>query len=333
MSELNKSPAETQEVSDEQKFFNLLDSESATPDEDERAEEVAESTEEVDEDVDESDEYEDEAEVEDESSEPEPEDDDTEEEYIFNVSIDGEDTEVNQNELIKGYQRQSDYTRKTQSLADDRKGFEEQKAQLAQERQQVMTMLQQQQAGNTEELEKFNKVDWADLKEYEPDKYLMMREEQREAATRIQLHQQEQDRLAQAQQQDFSVQMQRYLAEEDAKLVDKIDGWGNPEAKKAVQSDIASYAKQVGYSDEELGSLADSRALLLMHKARLYDEMQGSGKDLVSKKKAKAVRRVAKGGKPVSTSQKESKRSSDLRSRAKKSGSVDDAAAAFMEMF
>ena len=70
-----------------------------------------------------------------------------------------------------------------------------------------------------------------------------------------------------------------------------------------------------------------------MHKARLYDEMQGSGKDLVSKKKAKAVRRVAKGGKPVSTSQKESKRSSDLRSRAKKSGSVDDAAAAFMEMF
>ena len=38
MSELNKSPAETQEVSDEQKFFNLLDSESATPDEDERAE-------------------------------------------------------------------------------------------------------------------------------------------------------------------------------------------------------------------------------------------------------------------------------------------------------
>ena len=183
-------------------------------------------------------------------------------------------------------------------------------------------MLQQQQAGNTEELEKFNKVDWADLKEYEPDKYLMMREEQREAATRIQSHQQEQDRLAQAQQQDFGVQMQRYLAEEDAKLVDKIDGWGNPEAKKAVQSDIASYAKQVGYSDEELGSLADSRALLLMHKARLYDEMQGSGKDLVSK-----------GGKPVSTSQKESKRSSDLRSRAKKSGSVDDAAAAFMEMF
>tara|TARA_R110000765_G_scaffold357724_5_gene447910 strand:+ start:4915 stop:5913 length:999 start_codon:yes stop_codon:yes gene_type:complete len=331
MSEVNNSP-ETQEVSDEQKFFNLLDSENATPAEDERAEDVAESTEEVDEDVDESENQEDEYEVEEESSELEPEDDETEEEYIFNVSIDGEETEVNQDELIKGYQRQSDYTRKTQSLADDRKGIEEQKALLTQERQQVMAMLQQQQTANNGELEKFNNVDWADLKEYEPDKYLMMREEQREAATRIQSHQQEQDRLAQAQQQDFGVQMQRYLAEEDAKLVDKIDGWGNPESKKAVQGDIASYAKQIGYSDEELGSLADSRALLLMHKARLYDEMQGSGKDLVSKKKAKAVRRVAKGGKPVSTSQKESKRSADIRSRARKSGSVDDAAAAFMDM-
>tara|TARA_R110000822_G_scaffold54694_1_gene139846 strand:- start:546 stop:1547 length:1002 start_codon:yes stop_codon:yes gene_type:complete len=329
--ELNNS-TETQEISDEQKFLNLLDSEEATPDEDERAEEVAESTEEVDEDVDETDEQEDEDEVEEESSETEPEAGDAEEEYIFNVSIDGEDTEVNHNELIKGYQRQSDYTRKTQSLADDRKGFEEQKAQLAQERQQVLAMLQKQQTTNNGELDKFNNVDWAELKEYEPDKYLMMREEQREAVTNIQTQQQEQDRLAQAQQQDFGVQMQRYLAEEDAKLVDQIDGWGNPESKKAVQSDIASYAKQVGYSDEELGNLADSRALLLMHKARLYDQMQGSGKNLVSKKKAKAVRRVVSGGKPATNAQKESKRAADLRSRAKQSGSVDDAAAAFMDM-
>ena len=36
MSEVNNSP-ETQEVSDEQKFFNLLDSESATPDEDRKS--------------------------------------------------------------------------------------------------------------------------------------------------------------------------------------------------------------------------------------------------------------------------------------------------------
>ena len=331
MSEVNNSP-ETQEVSDEQKFFNLLDSDPATTIEDERAEEVAESTEEVDEDVDESEEYEDEDEVTDESSELEPEDDETEEEYVFNVSIDGEDTEVNQDELIKGYQRQSDYTRKTQLLADDRKGIDEQKALLVQERQQVLAMLQQQQSGNNAELEKFNNVDWAELKEYEPDKYLMMREEQREAATRIQTHQHEQNRFAQAQQQEYGAQMQRYLAEEDVKLVDQIEAWGSPESKKAVQSDIASYAKQVGYSDDELGNLADSRALLLMHKARLYDKMQGSGKDLVSKKKAKAVRRVARGGTPVSSSQKESKRSSDLRSRARKSGSVDDAAAAFMDM-
>jgi hypothetical protein len=324
--ELNNS-TEIQEISDEQKFFNLLDSGDTATDEDERAEEVAESTEEVDEDVDATDDYEDEYEVEDERSEQDPEDDDTE--YVE----EGDDTGDNQDGPTDGELRLADYTQKTQLVAEERKELEREKAQISLERQQLLAMLQKQQTSNNGELDKFNNVDWAELKEYEPDKYLMMREEQREAVTNIQTQQQEQDRLAQAQQQDFGVQMQRYLAEEDAKLVDQIEGWSNPEAKKAVQNDIAAYAKTMGYSDEELGSLADSRALVLMHKARLYDQMQGSGKDLVTKKKAKAVRRVVSGGKPVTSAQKDSKRAAELRSRAKKSGSVDDAAAAFMDMF
>jgi hypothetical protein len=161
----------------------------------------------------------------------------------------------------------------------------------------------------------------------------MLREEQREVQSQVQTQSQEQGRLAQAQQQEYQSQLQRYLVEEDAKLVDQIDGWGNPETKKDVQNDIASYAKQIGYTDDELGNLADSRALLLMHKARLYDEMQGTTKKLVTKKKAKAVRKVVKSGKPISRSQNESKRVADLRVRAKQTGSVDDAAAAFLEMF
>jgi hypothetical protein len=332
MSEMNNSATETQELSDEQKFFNLLDSSDATPAEDERAEQVEDATEEVDEDVDES-EVESEEVVEEDSSETEPDVEDTEDEYIFNVSIDGEDTEVNHNELIQGYQRQSDYTRKTQSLAEDRKVFEEQQAQLTQERQELLTMFQQQQASASSELDKFKDVNWSELKEYEPDKYLMLREEQREVQSQVQTQSQEQGRLAQAQQQEYQSQLQRYLVEEDAKLVDQIDGWGNPETKKDVQNDIASYAKQIGYTDDELGNLADSRALLLMHKARLYDEMQGTTKKLVTKKKAKAVRKVVKSGKPISRSQNESKRVADLRVRAKQTGSVDDAAAAFLEMF
>lgn len=43
------------------------------------------------------------------------------EEPTFEVTIDGEKKQVTQSELINGYQRQADYTRKTQALADERR--------------------------------------------------------------------------------------------------------------------------------------------------------------------------------------------------------------------
>jgi transcription initiation factor TFIIIB Brf1 subunit/transcription initiation factor TFIIB len=48
------------------------------------------------------------------------------EEPIFPVVIDGQKYEVNQNELINGYQRQADYSRKTEELSIERKQQEDQ---------------------------------------------------------------------------------------------------------------------------------------------------------------------------------------------------------------
>jgi len=46
------------------------------------------------------------------------------EEPKYTVKINGEDVEVTQEELLRGYMRQSDYTRKTQALADERQRYE-----------------------------------------------------------------------------------------------------------------------------------------------------------------------------------------------------------------
>ena len=45
------------------------------------------------------------------------------EEDVYTVKVDGEEIEVTKEELLKGYMRQADYTRKTQALAEDRKKF------------------------------------------------------------------------------------------------------------------------------------------------------------------------------------------------------------------
>ena len=51
--------------------------------------------------------------------------DEPEEEPKYTVRVDGKDVEVTQEELLRGYMRQSDYTRKTQQLASERQQIEQ----------------------------------------------------------------------------------------------------------------------------------------------------------------------------------------------------------------
>jgi len=54
-----------------------------------------------------------------EQEEEEPQQE-TQEEPKYKVKVDGQEVEVTQEELLRGYMRQSDYTRKTQQLANQR---------------------------------------------------------------------------------------------------------------------------------------------------------------------------------------------------------------------
>lgn len=66
---------------------------------------------------------------------------------IVKVKVDGEELEVPLAEAIQGYQRQADYTRKTQALAQDREYIEFAKAleaELANNPKRVLTVLEQQ---------------------------------------------------------------------------------------------------------------------------------------------------------------------------------------------
>lgn len=63
-----------------------------------------------------------------EEEQPEQEEEETEEpqeEPKYKVTVDGEEVEVTQEELLRGYMRQSDYTRKTQQLANQRQQIEQ----------------------------------------------------------------------------------------------------------------------------------------------------------------------------------------------------------------
>ena len=310
-------------------LLGLMEPEKEKPESEEAAPtEEEESTEET---QDESLEEEPEEETEEESEEEsEGSDDEAEEDLLYAVKVDGEEHEVTLDELMKGYSRQSDYTKKTQEISEQRKKFqssaerhEVEMAQIRNERQQYVQTLQNIIEGSTQSLDKFVDVDWETLKATNPIEYVTKREEYREMQEKIQAIQHEQVTVQSKQNDDMKQLHAQTLHREHQLMADALPEWGDPKKQHEIGSHIRDYARVQGFNDEEIGSLVDHRSLIVLRKAMLYDEMNSSD---VKSKKLKNKPRVVRSGKGVSRKDDSKRKRASKMNRLQKSGHVDDAA-------
>ena len=260
-------------------------------------------------------------------------DDGEEEDPLYAVTVNGEEHEVTFDELLRGYSRQSDYTRKTQELSNDRKQMEELQKQynsevstIQAERQQYMESLNQIIANSSAGLDKFSNVDWQSLKDTDPIEYVTKKEEFREAQEKVQSMQQEQYNAQHRHAEESKQLRSQILREEHGKLSAALPDWGKPEKQKKMASEIRDYASSQGFSAEEINSLVDHRSLLVLLKASKYDAMQTAD---VKSKKIKNKPRVIRAGKGRSSGdESKSKRTARMR-RLQQSGHVRDATSLF----
>ena len=312
-------------------LLSLLDPEEEKPKDEEAAPtEEEESTEETQDESLEEESEEEESEEEDEESE-ESDEQESEEPEVYAVTVNGTEQEVTFDELIKGYSRQSDYTKKTQELAEERRniesGMEQYKSELAglqQERQQYVDALTQVIQSSTAGLETYSNVDWAALKEEDPIEYITKRDEYREMQERVR----SQQHTMQIEQQKQAAQMQQVkkqlLHDEHSKLVEKVPEWGQPDSQKAMAIEIRDYALEQGFSSEEISSLVDHRSLVVLMKAQKYDAMKKAD---VKSKKIKNKPKVVRSGVGIKKTQEgKSKRIAQMK-RLRGTGHIDDASA------
>ena len=298
------------------------ETEEAKPTEEEESQPVAE-----DESFEEETEEEEEPEGEEESEETEGE----EEEELYAVTVNGEEVAVSLDELLSGYSRQSDYTRKTQEIARERKGMEELQqqynshvAQIQQERQQYVEALTNMISSQGSELEQYSNIDWDALRESDPIEYVTAKEQYREAQERVQGMQYQQQQAAQAQQAEMTKAHHQMVQAERGKLVEALPEWRDPDKRKELTENLQSYARDQGFSQQELNSLVDHRSVLVLLKAQKYDQLQKSD---VKSKKLKNKPKMIRSGKGKSTSgSTKSKRTAQMK-RLRQSGRVDDATA------
>ncbi len=318
-------------------FLGLLEPEEAKPETEasEPTEDVEESTEETQDEPLEEDALEDEPEVEEESEEEQlDEDEEVETEEVYSVKVDGEEMEVSLDELVNGYSRQSDYTRKTQELASQRDQMAQMQQQWATEisqaqaeRQQYMEALGQFVQNSMAGLEQYANVDWESLKEEDPIGFVTKKEEFRDAQERVRQAQAQQGVEQQKQQAEFAKVKQMALQEEHKRLVEAVPEWNDPDKRGEMAKELSSYALSQGFKKEELEELIDHRSLIVLMKAAKYDALQKSD---VKAKKIKNKPKVIRAGKGTNkkADTAKSKRIASMK-RLKESGHVNDSVSLF----
>lgn len=243
----------------------------------------------------------------------------------YKVKASGEEVEVTLEDLIKGYQREADYTKKTQTLAEQRKQVEAERAVIEQARKE--RDLYQQRLGVIENaLRQAPQENLEALKETDPIGYAVKVAEQTQREKQLMAIRAEQQRIAQQQQAEQSQHLSQFLAVEAQKLSEAIPEYADAEKGVQVKKDIREYAKRIGWSDEELASVYDSRAVLTLYKAMQYEKLM-SNKAGVTKKVAEAPKMLKPGVSRQSDPNAEQTKKAQAQLR--KTGRVADAANVF----
>ena len=317
-------------------ILNMWDSQEQTASEETDTpvdEEVVEETEEAEEVEEEAPEEEGQAEEETEEEVEEEEETEivAEEDLKYTIKVDGEELEVGIDELKNGYQRQADYTRKSQALAEQRKETEailSERQKLEQERQMYANGLQMLREQQSSKLQEFENTDWQTLKDDDPYQYILKRDEYRDAQEKVQNVQQQQAIIQQEQAEEAQKARAHFVQQEYNRLVEALPEWNDQES--TIKKDVQEYAKSVGFLPEEINQLADHRSVLVIKKAMEYDKL--TTKVAPKKKAVKKVPKVQKSGRGNSKEDAASEAIKKKRARLQKSGKQQDAASVFYDM-
>ena len=208
------------------------------------------------------------------------------EQELTYLDLDGK--EVDLEEVRKwrdGHLMQADYTRKTTELAEERKATTSEREELKTARAEVANLKAEMQALIQEDGE----VNWEELREYDPEKYIELKEKadkRKAAVAKLQGQSSNQPAITP---EELAKEQKHLFAANPTWLDDK----GQP--TQAMQDDkvlIESYWKDAGFTAEETAGMSRSRYIETCLKAAKFDALQEKSK--ATAKKAKKATLVTK---------------------------------------
>ena len=243
---------------------------------------------------------------------------------LHRVKVSGQELEVSLDELKAGYSRDSDYRQKTHTLGMEKRDLETQKNSL---RQTYDTRL-------SELNDLISTADqFVQQKQGGQDLAKLYQEDPTEAAKLdFQLRQEKQhiESLKATARQAQNKQYENYLETQKELAATKIPEFSDPNKADSFKLNLRNSLRDYGFNDQEIGSLADHRFLMVAKDAMSF-KSQKDKRPIVSKKVANAPK-VLKAG--VAKSNVSSGRE-EVRNKIntlRKSGHIRDAQSAIADM-
>jgi len=252
-----------------------------------------------------------------------------EEQDVYTVRVNGEDVDVTLEEALKGYQREADYTRKTQELAQARKAFEAEQQEFEAVRTETSQLrdaygqtLQQLEQQMTNDLGQ--EPDWdqayqnLDAKEYA--RLVQNWQTRKENLQKVQV---ERARVAKEQAREHEKIMRQHLAHQSDLMLQKLPQWKDEKVRNSERAELIAHAKTLGYTDDEIANAADHRAIVALYDSWQLSKINASTPE--AKRKVRNAPKMAKAGVPRSKNEVASRRREKLRKRHAEEGSIASA--------
>ena len=292
-----------------------------------------EDTEEDDESEDNLDDPDDTDELDDEDGETDEDEDDEEDDeeplaasddQIVDINVNGESKQVSVKDLKRLYGQEASLTKKSQDLANQRKQSDES---LAQTQLSYQKLLERAEA----RFKPYADIDMlVASRQMDPDTFAQLRQDAKQAEEDLTFLKEESNTLVSQQQQQFAEQSKEAAANCVKVLQEQLPDWGNE-----LYSDIRNYAVKSGLPQEQVDQYTDPQVIMLINKARLYDQSKQSAKS----KKAKAKLTKSKSGKTKVLSSRKAPISKEASAERKRQAAIknlhghsdlDDIASALM---
>ena len=243
---------------------------------------------------------------------------------LHRLKVNGQEIEVSLDELKAGYSRDSDYRQKTHQLSMERKDLDTQKNSLRQSYDAKLTELNDIIAtADAPVRQKQGSQDLKTLYEEDPTAAAKLDFELRQQNKQLQDMKYKAREMQQKQYNDF-LEAQRELA------ATKIPEYSDPGKADQFKVNMRNSLRNYGFNDEEIGSLADHRFLMVAKDAMSYQTLKDK-RPIVQKKVANAPKVVKSGVAKSSTSSGREQIRNKI-GKVRKSGDLKDASSAILDI-